>query len=122
MIPILLVAIGGAAGAVARYLVANAFAQRVGLQWPWGTLFINVGGCVLVSLFLGAGAERMAHSNLRYLLPVGFVGAYTTFSTYEYETMRLFQLGRAGGALAYMAASNVLGFAAVCAGAWLGRR
>jgi CrcB protein len=64
----------------------------------------------------------MAHSNLRYLLPVGFVGAYTTFSTYEYETMRLFQLGRAGSALAYVAASNVLGFAAVSAGAWLARR
>ena len=122
MIPILLVAIGGALGAVARYLVATAFAHRLGAQWPWGTLFINLTGCVLISLFLGASAERMAHSNLRYLLPIGFVGAYTTFSTYEYETLRLFQLGRAGGALAYVAASNVLGFAAVCAGAWLGRR
>src|SRR5437868_11054859 len=99
-----------------------AFAQRLGAQWPWGTLFINLTGCVLISLFLGAGAERMGHSNLRYLLPIGFVGAYTTFSTYEYETMRLFQLGRATSALAYVAASNVLGFAAVCAGAWLGRR
>ena len=64
----------------------------------------------------------MADSNLRYLLPIGFVGAYTTFSTYEYETLRLLQLGRAASALAYVAASNVLGFAAVLAGAWLGRR
>ena len=122
MIPILLVAVGGALGAVARYLVATAFAHRLGVQWPWGTLFINLSGCVLISLFLGAGSERMADSNLRYLLPIGFVGAYTTFSTYEYETMRLFQLGRGTGALAYVAASNVLGFAAVYAGAWLGRR
>ena len=122
MIPILLVAIGGALGAVARYLVATAFAQRFGVQWPWGTLFINLSGCLLISLLLGAGSERMADSNLRYLLPIGFVGAYTTFSTFEYETMRLFQLGRGAGALAYVAASNVLGFAAVCAGAWLGRR
>jgi CrcB protein len=122
VIPVLLVAAGGALGAVARYLVALAFAQRVGTQWPWGTLFINLTGCMLISVFLGAGAERMAHSNLRYLLPIGFVGAYTTFSTYEYETMRLLQLGRAGGALAYVAASNVLGFAAVWAGAWLSRR
>ncbi|TMA15967.1 MAG: fluoride efflux transporter CrcB [Deltaproteobacteria bacterium] len=122
MIPILLVAVGGALGAVARYLVATAFAHRLGVQWPWGTLFINLSGCVLISLFLGAGSERMADSNLRYLLPIGFVGAYTTFSTYEYETMRLFQLGRGTGALAYVAASNLLGFAAVCAGAWLGRR
>jgi len=122
VIPILLVAVGGALGAVARYLVATAFAHRLGVQWPWGTLFINLSGCVLISLFLGAGSERMADSNLRYLLPIGFVGAYTTFSTYEYETMRLFQLGRGTGALAYVAASNLLGFAAVCAGAWLGRR
>jgi fluoride exporter len=122
VIPILLVAAGGALGAVARYLVATAFAQRLGAQWPWGTLFINVSGCLLVSIFLGAGSERIADTNLRYLLPVGFVGAYTTFSAYEYETMRLFQLGRGSSALAYVAASNLLGFAAVCAGAWLGRR
>ena len=122
MIPILLVAAGGALGAVARYLVATAFAERFGAGWPWGTLFINVSGCVLISLFLGAGSSRIAASNLRYLLPVGFVGAYTTFSTYEYEALRLFQLGRAASALTYVAASNVLGFIAVLAGAWLARR
>ena len=122
MIPIMLVAAGGALGAVARYLVATAFAERFGAGWPWGTLFINVSGCVLISLFLGAGSSRIAASNLRYLLPVGFVGAYTTFSTYEYEALRLFQLGRAASALTYVAASNVLGFIAVLAGAWLARR
>lgn len=122
MVPILLVAAGGALGAVARYLVAAAFAQRLGAQWPWGTLFINLSGCVLISLFLGAGSSRVAESNLRYLLPIGFVGAYTTFSTYEYETLRLIELGRAAAALTYVLASNVLGFAAVLAGAWLGRR
>lgn len=122
MIPILLVAAGGALGAVARYLVANAVAQRVGVEWPWGTLLINLSGCLLISLFLGAGAGRIADSNLRYLLPIGFVGAYTTFSTYEYEVLRLFELGRAGPALAYVLASNVLGFLAVAAGAWIARR
>ncbi len=122
MLPILLVAAGGALGAVARYLVANAFAQRVGAGWPWGTLFINVSGCLLISLFLGAGSSRIAQSNLRYLLPIGFVGAYTTFSTYEYETLRLLQLGRAASALVYVAASNILGLAAVILGEWLARR
>ncbi len=122
MLPILLVAAGGALGAVARYLVANAFAQRVGAGWPWGTLFINVSGCLLISLFLGAGSSRIAQSNLRYLLPIGFVGAYTTFSTYEYETLRLLQLGRAASALVYVAASNILGLAAVVLGEWLARR
>jgi CrcB protein len=122
VIPILLVAAGGALGAVARYLVSLAFLERFGAQWPWGTLFINVSGCLLISLFLGVGSARMADSNLRYLLPIGFVGAYTTFSTYEYETLRLLQLGRAASALTYVALSNVLGFAAVLVGAWVGRR
>jgi CrcB protein len=122
VIPVLLVAAGGALGAVARYLVGELFANRFGDHWPWGTLFINLSGCLLISLFLGAGSGRVADTNLRYLLPIGFVGAYTTFSTYEYETLRLFALGRAGSALAYVAASNLLGFAAVLAGAWLARK
>ena len=122
MIPILLVAAGGALGAVARYAVGNAVARQFGDGWPWGTLFINLSGCLLISLFLGAGSGRIADSNLRYLLPIGFVGAYTTFSTYEYETMRLFELGRAGTAIAYVVTSNVLGFVAVLTGAWLARR
>ena len=122
MIPILLVAAGGALGAVARFLVSTAVTQRLGGQWPWGTLIINLSGCFLISLFLGAGTGRIAESNLRYLLPIGFVGAYTTFSSYEYEILRLFQLGRGASALVYVAASNVLGFAAVLAGAWLARR
>jgi CrcB protein len=122
VIPILLVAAGGALGAVARFLVSTAVTQRLGGQWPWGTLIINLSGCFLISLFLGAGTGRIAESNLRYLLPIGFVGAYTTFSSYEYEILRLFQLGRGASALVYVAASNVLGFAAVLAGAWLARR
>lgn len=77
---------------------------------------------MLISLFLGAGSARIAESNLRYLLPIGFVGAYTTFSTYEYETLRLLALGRAASALAYVAASNLLGFGAVLLGSWLGRQ
>lgn len=73
VIPILLVAAGGALGAVARYLVTLGFAQRLGAQWPWGTLFINVSGCVLISLFLGAGSARIAESNLRYVLPLSLI-------------------------------------------------
>jgi CrcB protein len=121
-VPVLLVALGGALGAVARFLVANACADRFGTSWPWGTLIINLSGCVLIGLFLGAGSGRVADTNLRYLLPIGFVGAYTTFSTYELETLRLFELDRAAGAFAYVAASNLLGFAAVLCGAWIARR
>ena len=120
---ILLVALGGAAGAVARFLVGDAFSRRFGTGWPYGTLFINLTGCFAIALFLSAAVGRAELGpGWRYLFPVGFVGAYTTFSTYEYETHRLLQLGQAPGAIAYVAASNLLGFCAVIAGAWLGRR
>lgn len=115
--PILLVALGGALGAVARFLVATGFARRLGTGWPWGTLFINVSGSFVIAVL----AARLTSANLRYLLPVGFVGAYTTFSTYEFETMRLFQIGQVPGALAYVAVSNLLGFGAVLLGAWVAR-
>src|SRR5207244_6978514 len=80
-------------------------------------LFINVSGCFAIALFLSAAASRAEMSaGWRYLFPVGFVGAYTTFSTYGYEAHRLIQLGQATGAIAYLAASNVLGLCAVVAG------
>lgn len=120
---ILLVACGGAAGAVARFLVGDSFSRRFGTSWPYGTLFINVSGCFAIALFFSAAASRtQMPSGWRYLFPVGFVGAYTTFSTYGYEALRLIQLGQSAGAIAYLAASNVLGLCAVVAGDWLGRR
>jgi CrcB protein len=115
--PYLLVAAGGALGAVARFAVATGFARRFGSGWPWGTLFINVTGSFVIAVL----AARLTSANLRYLLPIGFVGAYTTFSTYEFETLRLFQLGQAPGALVYVAASNLLGFGAVLLGGWVAR-
>lgn len=115
--PVLLVAAGGALGAVARFLVATGFARRLGTAWPWGTLFINLTGCFLIAIF----SARLTSPAWRYLIPVGFVGAYTTFSTYEYETLRLFQLGQPAAAIAYVLASNVLGFGAVALGTWVAR-
>src|SRR5438105_4950335 len=114
MVPVLLVALGGALGAVARFGVGLLVSKRFGAAWPWATLFINVSGSFVIAVF----AARLTNPSLRYLLPIGFVGAYTTFSTYEYEVLRLFDVGQAGAAVAYVLASNVLGFAAVALGAW----
>jgi CrcB protein len=123
VLPLVLVACGGAAGAVARFLVGDAFSSRFGTGWPYGTLFINVSGSFLVALFFGAAAQRTSlDESWRYLFPIGFVGAYTTFSTYEFEMHRLIQLGQAPAAALYLAASNLLGFAAVMLGMALGRR
>ncbi len=117
--PIALVALGGALGAVARFLVGNAFATRFS-AWPLGTFVINVTGCFAIGFFLTYTAQRFpgAHEGWRFFFPVGFVGAYTTFSTYEYETMRLVQQGAWGRALSYVLASTVTGYLAVWL-AWL---
>jgi CrcB protein len=117
---ILLVALGGALGAVARFLVGVLVARRLGLDWPWGTFFINVSGCFAIGLLLPLFGER--HEAWRLLLPVGFVGAYTTFSTFEYETLRLIEAGAWKSVGSYVLGSNVAGFIAVALGAWLGRR
>jgi CrcB protein len=122
-VPVLLVACGGAVGAVARFLIGDAFSRRFGTGWPYGTLFINLSGSFLIGLFFGAAAQRTSlDEGWRYLFPIGFVGAYTTFSTYELETQRLIQLGQAPAAALYVAASNLLGFGAVLLGTALGRR
>src|SRR5712691_3914426 len=116
---ILLVAAGGALGAVTRFLVAFWFSARLGTGWPYGTLFINVTGCFVIALFLTL-ADRFAFPPAwRYLVPTGFVGAYTTFSTYEYETMRLIDLGSPLLAAAYPLASNAIDFGAVALGTFI---
>ena len=117
------VALGGALGASARYGLDRLIERSSNAVYPWSTFTINVTGCFAIALFLSAAAARAEMSpGWRYLFPVGFVGGYTTFSTYGYETYRLLQLGQAAGAAAYVAASNVLGLCAVVAGDWLGRR
>src|SRR4051812_28280432 len=123
MIPVFLVAAGGALGALSRYFVAVVFNRKFGADWPYGTLFINVSGSFVIGLFLTAATERWPALNAgwRYFFPIGFVGAYTTFSTYEYEILRLWSVEKAAAALAYFAASNVLGFGAVLLGSWLAR-
>lgn len=121
MLPIVLVAAGGALGAVARYLVGNVLNRGA---WPVGTLVINATGCFLIALFLTLATERAPWlaGGFRYFFPIGFVGAYTTFSTYEYELWRMVSLGDVAAAFGYFAASNVLGFGGVVLGAWVARR
>ena len=120
----LLVALGGALGALSRYGVAAAVTRRLGPGFPAATLLINVTGCALIGFFLSAINGRWSGINegWYYLVPVGFVGAYTTFSTYEYELARLVEGGALVRVAAYFVLSNAIGFAAVVGGIWLGRR
>jgi CrcB protein len=120
---LMLVAAGGALGAIARYLVGSAVAGRWGTGWPYGTFIINMTGCFAIAFFLTLTTERFTvHEGWRFFFPTGFVGAYTTFSTFEYETLRLVEDGAWRRALSYVLCSVLVGFAAVLAATWAARR
>ena len=123
LIPLALVGLGGAVGSIARFLVGTAVQVRVGDRWPLGTFVVNVSGCFLIGFFLTLTTERyVAHEHWRYLIPIGFIGGYTTFSSYQMETLRLVQIGGWLRALSYVVASTVAGFAAVALAAAVARR
>lgn len=117
-----MIALGGAAGALARYQIAALIQTRLPLGFPWGTFVVNVTGCLVMGLAMVLLTDRLvANPNWRYLIPIGFIGAYTTFSTFEFET---FQAITEGGWLigaANVAGSVVAGYAAVWIGAIIGR-
>jgi CrcB protein len=129
---IALVALGGAVGALARWGVGLAadrwLAPRLGTGFPWGTFLINISGCLFLGWFTtklneGLSAEViewMRPDNLRVMIAVGFTGAYTTFSTFEYEANRSIEQGGPVGYI-YVGASVVLGLFAVRLGVALAR-
>ena len=113
---VLLVAVGGAIGAVARYGVGVGAAKLFGLAFPWGTLMVNVLGC----LAMGVLAARLdpADESLRLAVGVGVLGGFTTFSAFSWQTFEQLQKGNWG-----TAAANVLISIVVCiAATWLGWR
>ncbi len=120
---LMLVGLGGFFGAVSRYVVGTLVANRWGTGWPYGTFIINITGCFIIGFFLTLTAERFTVGEAwKLLFPVGFVGAYTTFSTYEYETVKLIESGAWARALSYVALSTIVGFAAVWLALWTARR
>lgn len=115
------IALGGALGAPARYGVAQLIHVRAD-GFPWATFWTNVTGSLLLGIVLALLIERFPPT--RYARPfvaTGFLGAYTTYSTFAVETDLLIKNGRAGVAIAYAVASLGVGFAAVWAGLLLGR-
>ena len=118
----LLILLGGGAGSLARYLAGSAISSRLGARFPTGTMVVNVTGCFLIGLIMTLLTERQPHPYWRLVLVVGFLGGYTTFSSFEWETYSAVREGGFWIGLANVVGSVVLGYAAVWLGALLARR
>jgi len=119
----LLILAGGGAGSLTRYLANTAIMARFGGQFPVGTMAINVTGSFLIGLLMTLITERLEPGAiLRPLLVIGFLGGYTTFSSFEWETYAAIREGGFRIGLANVAGSVTLGYAAVWLGAALARR
>ena len=117
------VSLGAIAGALSRYYLTLFFAQWLGTGFPYGTFLINLTGALVMGFFVTLTLERTITSpDLRLLVSVGFLGSYTTFSTYALDTSVLLQAGNKGLALFYWLGSASLGFMSLEIGNFLARR
>jgi len=125
MVRYLCVFLGGGAGSLTRYLLGRAIVQRFpNAQFAVGTFVINVTGSFLIGLLMVLLMERwrMSSPYLQMLLVIGFLGGYTTFSSFEYDAYLSVRGGHQLIAFLYLTGSVVVGFGGVCLGAWLASR
>jgi CrcB protein len=113
----LLIAVGGAFGSIARYWVGSTIAGRMGTRFPYGTFVINITACIVIGFSLTYLGKRTGMDPAwRFLIAGGFIGAYSTFSTFEWETLSTLRSGAFALAALYAGGSLILGLA----GTWLG--
>jgi CrcB protein len=109
--------LGAAVGGAGRYAISTVMTEKFGGNFPLGTFLVNLSGSFLIGVVMTLITERwIVHPNWRLLLVVGVLGGYTTFSSFEYETLQTFRRGLPGVGLLYAIGSLILGYAAV----WLG--
>ena len=117
------VAVGGAFGSVARYLLNVSPLSNLFQPFPFATFLINISGSFLIGFLLILFTEKFAvGENLRLAIIVGFLGAYTTFSTFEFETFTLVREKQLTAAILYVSLSFALGLIGVLSGVWLAKR
>lgn len=121
MSDVLVVGLGGFVGSVTRFMLGTWIAARVGTTFPYGTFAINVTGCFILGVIMGALERNAISPAVRLPAAVGFCGGYTTFSTYGYETVRLLETGGSIGAVINVVGSNVMGLAGCLVGLAVGR-
>jgi CrcB protein len=113
----LFIAAGGAAGSILRYWVGSTISGRMGTRFPYGTLVINLTACVIIGFTLTYFGKRAdLNPAWLFLVAVGFIGAYSTFSTYEWETLSTMRSGAFILGAMYAAGSMILGLAATWCG------
>lgn len=118
----LIVAFGGAVGSMLRFWAGGYVSSRLGTRFPYGTFVINITASFLIGLIMTLLAERAHWSpNWRYLLVVGFLGGYSTFSSFEYESFRVFEDGEFLITAMNIVFSVALGFVSVWLGVIAGR-
>lgn len=118
-----LIGLGSVLGASARYAITTWVANRIGVEFPYGTLLVNLSGSFLLAVLLTAGSARLGIGDeARLLAGTGFFGAYTTYSTFAWETVALLRRGQTVAALVNIGGNVILGIAAAAAGILLGTR
>lgn len=110
------ICLAGAAGSGARYLIALWAAERLGSAFPYGTLIVNVFGCFVIAVLMHAALALGWSPTVRAAVTIGFIGGLTTYSSFNYETMRLFEEGAPATAVLNLAATLLGGLTA----GWLG--
>ncbi len=116
LVKYLVIGVGGFIGANARYIVGTWAAQKWGTSFPYGTFIVNISGCFVLGLFSTLTLRYAWNDNWRLLIGIGFVGAYTTFSTFEYESLQLISEGSLARAAVNVLGSVILGFLAAFLG------
>jgi len=122
MLKYLIVGVGGFFGSMMRFWVGTLLTAKLGTRVPWGTFAVNTTGSFLIGLIVTVLVARSDLSpNWRYLIPIGFIGGYTTFSAFEYETFRSFESGDMLIAALNVIGSIIAGFFCVWLGVLAGR-
>lgn len=118
------IALGGAIGTIARFAVSGAFARMVGETFPWGTIVVNISGCLVIGLLAtitGPDGRLVVAPDLRQFMLIGLCGGYTTFSSFSLQTLNLIPNGELMSAAGNTAISFVACMLAVWIGAVLGQ-
>ena len=122
MFHVLIVAAGGAIGATLRHLTNLAMLRIAGPAFPWGTLVVNIVGCLAMGIFIELLARRFDGSaELRLFVATGLLGGFTTFSAFSLDVAVLYGRGAVVQAFSYVAASVLLSIAALFVGLWLAK-